>query len=103
MCGGILRNIFMADVSARYLRCVAEINVNPEANDPDHILIAPQFINNLSYVQASYYTPHGSVGVKWQRKNEKIFLYIEKGGAVTVEYSENIHGKNIVCIEKNDI
>ena len=72
---------------------LAGICINPDSTDCTHIVIAPKFIAELSYVNGSCETVKGKVTIKWQRNGNKIVLEcnIPKG----------CHGK--ICLEKGYI
>ncbi|MBQ2704026.1 MAG: family 78 glycoside hydrolase catalytic domain [Clostridia bacterium] len=86
---------FMGDVSAWYLSCVAGINVNPNDNNPNHILINPHFVTALDFAQASYVARDGKISVKWQRDGEKITLNVKAEGNLTVDLAPQLMSDTI--------
>lgn len=87
---------FMADVSSWYLKAVAGINVNPEGNNPDKIVINPHFIQALESVQGSYTNDHGSVAVRWVREKEKLHVMIDVRGDLDIVMGENLKSESCV-------
>ena len=83
---------FMADVSAWYIRDLLGIHVNPNLDDPDHILVDPDFISQINYCEGSYKTPNGEVAVNWKKTDGKIILNVATYGNVTVEFGNKTKG-----------
>ena len=81
---------FMAGVSAWYLQDVLGITVNPHLNDPDHILIKPDFIKALNFCEGVYRSPGGEIKVRWEQNGEENKLFVVTSGKVTVEYAEGV-------------
>ncbi len=75
-----LNHHFFGDVKHWYLRTVLGINVNPREKDPNEVVIAPIFIEALSFAEGSYKTPDGEIFIKWQRDGENILLTVKKQG-----------------------
>lgn len=61
---------FLGDINRWFTCCLAGLNII----DSTHIGIAPHFIKALDSAEAYYDLPAGRVSVKWERKEEKIFL-----------------------------
>lgn len=87
---------FMADVSAWYLKCIAGINVNPDGDNPDKILINPHFISALQSAYASCKTPNGTLSIEWGRADDGICVKIKTEGDVIVEYGKEL--EKVKCI-----
>lgn len=81
---------FMAGVSAWYLQDVLGIKVNPYLNDPDHILIQPDFLRALDYCEGSYRSPGGEIRVRWEQSGDEKHISVVTSGRVTVEYAEDV-------------
>lgn len=80
-----LNHHFFGDISAWFIKAVCGINVNPDFKRPDHILIAPNFIEGLSFAEAWHEMPSGKVSVKWQRQGEEIALKLTVPPACSYE------------------
>ena len=80
---------FMADVSAWYIRDLLGIHVNPHFDDPNHILIDPDFISSIDQCEGTYRALNGEIHVCWKRENGKILLETIISGDVTVEFGKS--------------
>lgn len=58
---------FFGDISSWFIRAITGINPNPHLDDPDYILLAPNFIQPLTQAQAAYQAPSGKLTIKWSR------------------------------------
>lgn len=90
-----LNHHFFGDVNQYFLRYVLGINVNPNKNDPNSLLIKPCFVDELDFAEGSYTSPKGEICLKWQRIGQEVVLNVrcEKGVKYTVTSDENY----IVC------
>lgn len=77
---GSLNHHFFGDIKHWYLRSVLGINVNPDLDNPDEIFVNPRFIEALDFAEGSYKTPNGSIFVRWERKDERIYLTVKAEG-----------------------
>ena len=71
---------FFGDIKHWFIKTIAGINVNPDGNDPNYIVVKPHFIKSLDFAESTYNTPNGKISVKWQRENGKINLKINTEG-----------------------
>ena len=78
-----LNHHFMGDISNWFLQRVAGIRVNPRLTGQDEIDITPDFIPALTYANACYDAPTGTVSVDWRREGEFVSLKIVCPEAVT--------------------
>lgn len=83
---------FMGDVSAWYIKNVAGINVNPDCNNPDTIVLNPHFVHGLESAFASYSNENGSVEISWHRKNDEIIVNISVEGRLNIIYGDGLKG-----------
>lgn len=58
---------FFGDISSWFIRAITGINPNPHLDDPDYILLAPNFIQPLTQAQAAYQAPSGKLTIEWHR------------------------------------
>ncbi len=65
-----LNHHFFGDINHWFIRTVLGINVNPDENDPNRIVIKPHFIKALDCAEGEYDAPCGKVSVKWNRIDE---------------------------------
>jgi alpha-L-rhamnosidase len=65
-----LNHHFFGDVSAWFIKAIAGINVNPDANNIHYVKIAPHFIADLTHAEAYHIAPDGKIEVKWERSGE---------------------------------
>lgn len=74
---------FLGDVVQWFMRYPGGIRIM----DSTHVVIRPEFIEGVSYVQASHTLPAGNVSVLWKRKDGRIRLVVNcpEGVAYQVE------------------
>lgn len=65
---------FWGDVSAWFIKCLAGLNYNPNANDIKYLEIKPNFVSGLDFAKAWYNCPFGKIEVSWKREDGKIVL-----------------------------
>ena len=65
-----LNHHFFGDINHWFIRTVLGINVNPDENDPNRIIVKPHFIKGLDHTEGEYDAPAGKVTVKWTRIDE---------------------------------
>lgn len=68
---------FWGDISAWFIKCITGIQLNPNKNDANEIMIAPSFVTALDHASAYHITPRGKISVSWRRENECIILDLE--------------------------
>lgn len=74
--GTSLNHVFLGDVSAWMINHLAGINCDPHNPGFTHILIAPHFVKDLSWVKGTYQSVKGLISSEWKRKNGKIILNV---------------------------
>ena len=79
---------FLGDISAWFIEKIAGLNPNPTAKDINEVEIAPDFLENIDFAEASFETKGENLAVYWKRENGKITL--------TAFIPEHIHGKIIL-------
>lgn len=82
---------FMCDVSSWYLKNVAGINVNPDCNNPNSVILNPCFINDLENARGVYSNCNGSVEICWKRENDKIIVNITEKGSLEIVYGDKLN------------
>ena len=79
---------FLGDVINWFMRAAGGIHVQ-SANS---VQIAPKFIKKLDFCEAYHELPSGRISVRWDRKDDGIFLKIKSEG--DIKYS--------VCFDENE-
>ena len=74
--GTSLNHVFLGDVSAWMMNHLAGINHDPQTPGFTHILIAPHFVQDLSWVKGRYQSVKGLISSEWKRENGKIILNV---------------------------
>lgn len=77
---GSLNHHFFGDIKHWFLRTIIGFNVNPNFDNPEYVVIKPNFIHNLNYAEGAYNTPKGKISVKWQRENGNIHMKVKAEG-----------------------
>ncbi|MGK7394181.1 MAG: glycoside hydrolase family 78 protein [Candidatus Cyclobacteriaceae bacterium M3_2C_046] len=72
-----LNHIMFGSVSEWYFRALAGINPDPQQPGFKHIIIKPNFIEDLQWVNADHDTPYGLVSSSWSRGQDHIMLQLE--------------------------
>ncbi len=75
---------FWGDVSSWMLQNLAGLRINPTETDPNHAVIHPHFLPELSQAEGWHECPAGEVAVSWMREGDAILL--------TVTAAEGLHG-----------
>ncbi len=84
-----LNHHFFGDVISWMMKNLAGINVNPNEDNPNHILFRPRFVQSLDYAKASYTAPAGEVRAEWHREGKEIVFNYSLPQGVTAElYAE---------------
>ena len=65
-----LNHHFFGDISAWFIKAIAGINLNPDAENIHYVNIAPHFISDLTHAEAFHVAPDGKIEVKWERIGE---------------------------------
>ncbi len=73
---------FMGDFSGFFIAHIAGLRINPDRDDPAFVRFAPTFVPTLTHAEAYYETVAGRVSVRWERKDDKIVLTVEKADGV---------------------
>ncbi len=71
-----LNHHFYGDINHWFLRHILGINVNPYKDNPNEIVISPEFISSLDFAEGSYEAPAGKAYVRWERDGDKIKLTV---------------------------
>jgi len=65
--------MLLGDLLVWYYECLAGIKPGKDSPGFKTLLLAPEFVEGLDYVNASYESPYGVIGSYWRRKGKKIF------------------------------
>ncbi len=68
---------FWGDISAWFYKILGGIRVNLTGKNINEIVIAPHFIEELNFVNATHIMPQGEVSVSWERKPDVIEVTIK--------------------------
>ena len=81
-----LNHHFLGDVSGWFIKAIAGINLNPDAENIHYVKIAPHFITALDNAEAYHIAPDGRIEVKWVRVSEnEITLTLTVPDAMTFD------------------
>ena len=83
-----LDHVFLGDITAWYVNCLAGINFDPQRPGFAHVLFTPDFVEGLDHISATYNSVRGLVASGWKREGGKVVL--------TVTLPENTTGTVIV-------
>ena len=68
---------FWGDISTWFIKAVAGIRPNPNANDVCELEIAPNFIAALDHASAHHTAPSGKICSAWRREGDGILLELQ--------------------------
>lgn len=71
-----LNHVFMGDVSAWMMNCLAGINYDTQQPGFGHILITPHFVEELDWVKGEYTSVRGYIASEWKREGGKVSLTV---------------------------
>ncbi len=103
-----LNHHFWGDVSSWFIQRIAGIQVNPNGDDFDKIIIKPSLIEQLSFAEGWHNSVNGKVFVRWEKsgndatikinipQNSKGYLYLPDGWVVK---SDSIRTNGFKTIE----
>jgi alpha-L-rhamnosidase len=79
----------MGDISAWMYNVLAGINYDEQNPGFQHIMIKPQFANELKWVEAEYNSTRGLIRSSWERKGDSIILQVTiPPGATATIYAD---------------
>ena len=78
---------FWGDINHWFLRQLVGINVNPGEDNPNRILVRPNFVEALDHAKGSYDAVGGTVRVAWNRTEDSddIQLKVEADEGLTCD------------------
>lgn len=68
---------FWGDISAWFIKRIAGIQFNPDANDIARLDIKPSFVTDLDNAEAYHISPHGKIVSSWKRNEDSIILSLQ--------------------------
>jgi len=68
---------FWGDISSWFIKNLAGIQMNPNKNNVNEVLIKPAFVSGLDYAEGYYEAPAGKIVSEWKRTDEGIILSLE--------------------------
>ena len=71
-----INHVFLGDISAWMTQYLAGINYDNELRGFERIVIKPHFVDDLSWVEASYKSVKGLIKSEWKRDGDKIQLTV---------------------------
>lgn len=71
-----INHVFLGDISAWMTQYLAGINYDEEQRGFERIVIKPHFVDDLSWVEASYKSVKGLIKSEWKREGDQIRLTV---------------------------
>ncbi|MDU1889637.1 MAG: family 78 glycoside hydrolase catalytic domain [Dysgonomonas sp.] len=71
-----LNHVFMGDISAWMYNALAGINLDSSQPGFEHIIIRPNFVEDLTWVRAEYNSVRGMIKSGWKRESNRIELVV---------------------------
>ena len=75
--GSSLNHVFLGDINAWMMQCLAGINYDPLQPGFQHIVIEPHFPHRLHWAEGRYRSRAGLIMSRWERTDDEILLTIE--------------------------
>ena len=75
--GSSLNHVFLGDINAWMIQCLAGINYDPQQPGFQHIVIEPHFPHRLQWAEGRYRSRAGLIMSRWERTDDEILLTIE--------------------------
>lgn len=79
---------FFGDVSSWLVKVIGGIRVNPRLDDPNTVLVNPEFLEGINEAKAYTKTPNGELYVSWKRVGKEVRLFVTSVGGVKVLLSD---------------
>ncbi len=70
-------HIMFGDISAWFFRTLAGIQPDPAAPGFKHVIIAPYFPDDLSWVRAEHRSPYGLIRSAWRREADGLLVEVD--------------------------
>lgn len=80
-----LNHVFMGDVSAWMMNCLAGINYDAAQPAFRHIRITPHFVDGMDWAKGSYHAVAGLITSEWKRVGEQVVLTVTVPSGSTAE------------------
>lgn len=71
-----LNHVFMGDISAWMMNCLAGINYDASQPGFSHIFITPNFVERLDWVRGEYNSVRGLIRSEWKRSGDVVKLTV---------------------------
>ncbi len=68
---------FLGDFSNWFLKCIAGLRYNPNADDIRSCDITPGFLDHMTFAEGSFSSNAGEISVRWERKEDAIILQVD--------------------------
>ena len=75
--GSSLNHVFLGDINAWMMQCLAGINYDPQRPGFQHVIIEPSFPRRLQWAEGRYQSRAGLIVSRWERREREIRLTIE--------------------------
>lgn len=69
-------HIMYGEIGAWFYKALAGINVDPQNPGFKNVILKPHFVEELTYVKASYNSPYGLIKSAWERVGDKIIYKV---------------------------
>ena len=90
---------FWGFIYAYYVRCVAGLLFNPNAESAHYAEISPNFIDGLTYAEASYGAPDGEISVRWEKLGDEVEVRVRVPENMQVKLCVNGEEEMLSCGE----
>lgn len=102
-----LNHHFLGDIASWFVKSLAGLRFNPNADDVRRADVCPSFVDRLAFVKAEFTAPDGKISVGWKRADRNVDDFVNKirntdaGGAIntivlSVTAPETIHGQIVL-------
>ena len=75
--GSSLNHVFLGDINAWMMQCLAGINYDPLQPGFQHVIIEPCFPRRLEWAEGRYQSRAGLIVSRWERREGQIVLTVE--------------------------
>ena len=97
----------MGDIASWFVKSLAGLRFNPNADDVRRADVCPSFVDGLAFAKAEFTAPDGKISVGWKRADRNVDDFVNKirntdaGGAIntivlSVTAPETIHGQIVL-------
>lgn len=88
-------HIMYGEIGAWFYKALAGINVDPKSPGFRNILLKPHFVEDLTYVKASYNSPYGEIHSSWEKWDNHVTYKVTVPAGATATLYLNETGEPI--------